>query len=159
MFYKICYFENPTIPNDVKMTALTKQWRNSDLRETKQITYHLKGIDKSYPKINFLLNWSDCVKSYRRFCQILALFTMPNHQIWSCHMTQDANFEKFLFSPNSTFNIAKSHKISRGKALYVRNYQRKTSLRGGKHPPPPSIFRVNRTALLQFQEIRAPYRF
>ena len=44
-----------------------------------------------------------------------------------------SKFQKFLFFPNSTFNIGKSHKISSGKALYFRSYQRKTSWRGGKH--------------------------
>ena len=75
----------------------------------------------------FLLILSHCVKRYEHFCQILALFTMPTHQIWSCHATRVNNFEKFLFCPNSTFNIRKSHKNSRGKALYVRSYQAKTS--------------------------------
>ena len=97
------------------MTSLPKQWRNSDLHETKQNIYQSKGIDKSYTKMCFLLNLSHCVKSYWHFCQILALFTIPTHQIWSCHVTQDANFENFLFCPNSTFNIRKSRKISSGK--------------------------------------------
>ena len=39
-------------------------------------------------------------------------------QIWECHVTQEANFDFFLFCSNSTFNIRKSHKISSGKALY-----------------------------------------
>ena len=39
---------------------------------------------------------------------ILALFTMPTHQIWSCHVIQVANFEKCL----SCLII---HKLSRGK--------------------------------------------
>ena len=53
-------------------------------------------------------------------------------------MIQDANFENFLFCPNSTFNIRKSHNISSGKALYFRSYQPKTSRGGGgKHPPVP----------------------
>ena len=51
------------------------------------------------------------------------LFMMPAHQIWSCHVTQDANFQNFLFCLNSTFNIRKNHKISIGKVLYS--------------PPPP----------------------
>ena len=59
----------------------------------------------------FLLNFSHCVKRYEHFCQILALFTMPTNQIWSCHVTQDINFKTFLFCPNSAFNIRKSHKI------------------------------------------------
>ena len=45
----------------------------------------------------FLLNLSHCVKRYGHFCQILAFFTMPAHQIWSCHVTQDADFENFYF--------------------------------------------------------------
>ena len=66
--------------------------------------------------------------------KILAFLTMPTHQIWSCHVTQEANFENFLFFPNSTFNIKKSHKISSGKALYFKSCQQKTH--------PPSAFRI-----------------
>ena len=36
---------------DVTMTSLLKQWEHSDLRETRQIIYHLKGNDESFPKI------------------------------------------------------------------------------------------------------------
>ena len=89
------------------------------------------------------MNLGHCVKSYGHFCQMLALFTMSTHQIWSCHMTQDANFRNVLFCPNSTFNMRKSHKIYSGKALYFRSYRRKPlRVMGGKHPPPPSAFRV-----------------
>ena len=84
-------------------------------------------IDKCNPKMYFLLNLSLFVKSYGHFCQTLALFTMLTHQIWSCHVTQDANFKKIFFCPNSTFTIRKSQKISSGKALYFRSYQPKTS--------------------------------
>ena len=55
-----------------------------------------------------------------------AFFTMPTHQMWSYHMTQEENFEKFLFYPNSSFNIRKSHKIASGKALHARSYQPET---------------------------------
>ena len=41
-----------------------------------------------------------------------------------------SKFRKFLFCPNSTFNIRKSHKISSLKALDFRSYQQKT-FRGG----------------------------
>ena len=70
------------------------------------------------------------------FLSNFALFMMPAHQR-SCHVTQEANFEIFIFCPNSTFNIRKSHKISSGKALYFRSYQPKTSSGGGGggHPP------------------------
>ena len=61
---------------------------------------------------------------------------MLAHQIWSCHVAQEANFEHFVFYPNSKFNIRKSHKISSVKAPYFRSYQPKTSREVGKHPPP-----------------------
>ena len=67
--------EGPTITGDIIMTSLPK----------------------TMAKMRFLLNWSHCVKSYGHFCQILALLTIPAHQIWSCHVTQDANFESLLF--------------------------------------------------------------
>ena len=51
------------------------------------------------------------------FMSNLAFFTMPAPQIWPCHVTQEVNFEKILFFPNSAFNIIKSHKISSRKAL------------------------------------------
>ena len=67
-----------------------------------------------------------------------------------------SKFQKFLFCPNFTCNIRKSHKISSGKALYFRSYQPKTS-RGWKHPttpppPPPNAFKVkdaNFTVLIE----------
>ena len=97
----------------------------------------------------FLLNLSHCVKSYGHFCQILPLFMMATHQIWSCDVAQDANFEIFLFCPNSTFNIRKSHKSSSGTALYFRSYQPKTSW-GWKTPP--SASRVKGKRALQFEK-------
>ena len=68
------------------------------------------------------------------FVKFWRYFTMSTHKIWSYHVTQEANFEHFLFCRNSTFNIKKSHKISSGKALYFRNYQPETSW-GWKTPP------------------------
>ena len=61
------------------MTSLPKAMEKFDLRETKQIIYHWKGIDEIYPKMYFLLNLSYCVKRYRHFCQILPLFMMLAH--------------------------------------------------------------------------------
>ena len=116
------------------MTSLPKTMENADLREMKQIIYHSKGIDESRPKMYFLLNLSHYVKSYGHLCQILAFFTMPALQIWPCHATQEANFENFLFFPNSAFNIGKSCKISSRKALYFRSYELKTS-RGVENTP------------------------
>ena len=129
-----------------------------NLRETKQIISHSKGIDESFPKIYFLLNLSHYVKSYGHLCQILAIFTTPDPQIWPCHVTQEANFEKKLFFPNSAFNIRKSYKIS---CLYFRSYQPKTSRGGcGKHPPPSAALlaiRFNFIRSLQYLPLLAPF--
>ena len=75
--------------------------------------------------MHFIKHLIHCVKRYGHFCQILARFTMPTHQIWSCQVTQDPNLENILFCPNSVFNIRKSHKISSRKAINFRNYQKK----------------------------------
>ena len=89
-----------------------------------------------------LLNVSHYVKSYGHFCEISAFLTMPAHQIWSCHVTHEANFEDFLFCPNFTFSIGKSYKISGGKALYFRSDQPET-LWGVKDTPPPIHLRLS----------------
>ena len=73
------------------------------------------------------------------FVKFWPFFTMPAHQIWSCYVTQEANFENFSFCPNSTFNIRKSRKISSGKALYFRSYQPKSSRGVESTPPPPPV--------------------
>ena len=138
-FHEIYKFENHVTTNDVIMTSLLKQWKNADLRETKQIIYHSKGIDESYPKMYILLNLSHYVKRYGHLCQILAIFTVPAPQIWPCHVTQEANLEKILVFPNFAFNIRKSYKISSWKALHFRSYQPKTSQGCGKHPPHPAL--------------------
>ena len=52
-----------------------------------------------------LLNLSHYVKSYGHLCQILAFLMMTGLQIWPCHVTQEANFEKYLLFPNFAFNI------------------------------------------------------
>ena len=92
-FHKICKFEKHVTRNDVIMTSLPKQWKNADLRETKQIIYNSKGIDESYPKTYFLLNLSHYVKSYGHLLSNFGIFlqcplskyghvTWPKKQIW-----------------------------------------------------------------------------
>ena len=75
-----------------------------------------------------------CQKLWAFLSNFGIFFKMPAQQIWSYHVTQEANFEFFLFCPNSTINFSKSPKISSAKALYVRSYQPKTSR--GCFPPP-----------------------
>ena len=125
--------------NDV-ITKNNGKIRNS--AKPNNIIYHSKGIDKSYPKmyVYFSLNLSHCVKSYGYFCQIWSCHMTQDadFEIWSCHMTQYADFENFLICPNSIFSIRKSHKISGEKALYFRSYQPKTSRgRGVENTPSP----------------------
>ena len=91
----------------------------------------------------FLLNLSHYVKSYGHFCQILSFLTMPAHQIWSCHVTQKANFENYLFCNTSTSNVGKSHKSSSGKLSTSEFISQKPHGRGG-HPPVPLGLNNNR---------------
>ena len=88
----------------------------------------------------FLLNLSHYVKSYGHFCQILAFFTMPAHQIWSCHVTQEANFKKIYFFLILHLILRKVTKFFSRKAIYFRSYQPKSSVWGWKTHP--SDFRV-----------------
>ena len=60
---------------------------------------------------------------------------MPAHQIWSCHVTQDAHFTNFLFYPTSTFNIKKVTKFPVEK-LFTSEVISKVPHGGGKHLPP-----------------------
>ena len=111
-----------------------KQWGNAELSETKPIIHQLKGIDESYPKFEPLRQklWA--------FLSDFGIFTMPTHQIWSYHVTQEANFENFLLCPNSAFNIRKTRKLSSGKLSNSEVISQKPH--GGWKHPPPSAFRV-----------------
>ena len=118
--------------NDIIMTSLPKTIENADLCESKHIIYHSKGIDESYPKMYFFIEFEPLCQKLWVFMSNFGIFTMPTPQLWPCHVNQEANFEKLLFY--SAFNIRKSYKISGRKALYFRSYQPKTS----RPPPPPS---------------------
>ena len=58
---------------------------------------------------------------------------MLAHQIWSCHMAQDANFENSLLCSNFVFNIRKSHKFLVEKLTTSEVISRKPH-RGRKTP-------------------------
>ena len=113
----------------------------------KQIIYDSKGIDKTYPKMYFVLNLSHCVKSYGHFFQTLALFMMPTHQIWSCHVTQDANFEFFYFFLILHLILGKVTKFLLQKLSTSEVIYQPENLMGeggwGKHPH-ASAFRVKK---------------
>ena len=109
------------------MTYYPKQSQNSDLREIKQLIYHSEGIHKSFTKMYFLLNLSHCLKRCGHFCQILFFFTMPAHQIWSCHVTRDAEFEIFYFVLILYLTLRKVTKLLVEKLFASEVISRKTS--------------------------------
>ena len=58
-------------------------------------------------------------------------------QIWSCHVTQEANLKKVLLFPNFEFNIGKSckflvEKLSTSEVISLK-------ARGGVETPPPPV--------------------
>ena len=57
--------------NDIITKNNRKQWKNTDLYETKQIIYHSKGNDESYPKMYFLLNLWALLSNFWHFLQCL----------------------------------------------------------------------------------------
>ena len=76
IFYKICQFASSAKTNDVIM-SLPETLANSELRETRQIIHHSKGIDKSFLNTYFSLNVSHCVQHYGHLCQISAFLRCP----------------------------------------------------------------------------------
>ena len=120
------------------MTILQKQWQNLDLCETKQIIYHLKGTDESYAKMYFLLNLSHYVKRCGHV-EFWPFFTMPAHQIWSCHVTQEANFENFLFVSILHLILGKVTKFLMGKLSTSEVISRKPHGGEGWKTPPCAL--------------------
>ena len=106
------------------------------------IIYHSKDIHESYPKMYFLLNLNHYVKSYGHFCQIWDFFTMPAHQTWSCHVTYEANFEKFLFFPIILHLILGKVTKFLVEKLSTSEVISQSLTRGRGWKTPPSAFRV-----------------
>ena len=67
-------------------------------------------------------------------------FGMPALQIWPCHVTQEANFEKKLYFPNSEFNIRNVAKFVVEKLSTSEVNSKKTDW--GWKTPPSWAFRV-----------------
>ena len=137
MFDKICKFENHVTRNDVIITSLSKQWKrwvNADLRETKQIIYHSKGIDESYPKNVILIEFEPLCQTLWASLLNLAFFMMLTHQIWSCHVMQEANFGKLLSCSSSAFNIRKVTKFLMENLSTSEVISQNLMGGGGEHP-------------------------
>ena len=80
-------------------------------------------------------------------------FTMPALQIWPCHVTQEANFEKnyfFLILHLILGNVTKFLVEN----LFTSEVISQKPHRGGKHPPPPpSAFRVKRNQSISWTKV------
>ena len=87
----------------------------------------------------FLLNLIHYVKSYGHLCQILAFCTMPVPQIWPCHVTQEANFEKNYFFLILHLTLGKATKYLVEKLSASEVISQKPH---GGWKTPPSAFRV-----------------
>ena len=61
--------------------------------------------------------------------------------MWSCDVTLASNSKTFYFSLNFVLNFSKSYKIW-GKLTQEQKVIGKKQIEGGKHPPPPSAYRV-----------------
>ena len=87
--------------------------------------------------MHFLFILSHYVKSYGHFLSNFGHFTMPVQQILSSHVTQEANLEKILFCPNSTFDISGISKFPVERLSTTSEVIRQKPRRGWKTPPPP----------------------
>ena len=74
------------------------------------------------------------VKSYGHLCQILAFLMMSGLQIWPCHVTQEANFEKNYFFLILHLILGETAKFLVEKLSTLEVISQKPH-RGGKHPP------------------------
>ena len=63
--------------------------------------------------MHFFITFEQLCQTLWAFMSNFGIFTMSTRQIWPCHVTQGANFEKMLSFANSAFNVRKSYKISR----------------------------------------------
>ena len=84
------------------MTSLPKQWQNSDLCVTRQIIYHSKGIDKSFPKMHFFIEFEPLCQKVWAFLSNFGFFYYA--QIFPLYTLYAAKYE----SPYNVENDEKS---------------------------------------------------
>ena len=70
------------------------------------------------------------------FVKFWHFFKMPAHQIWSCHVTQEANFENFLFLLILHLILGKVIKFSVEKLSTSEVISQKPHGEGGWKTPP-----------------------
>ena len=71
------------------------------------------------------------------FVEFWPFFTMPALQIWSCHVTQEANFENFLFVSILHLILGKVTKFLMEKLSTSEVISRKPHGGGGGGGTPP----------------------
>ena len=80
----------------------------------------------------FSLNLSHCGKSYGHFLSNFGIFKMLSHQIWSCHVTQDATSEFFYFFVILQLTLGKVTKFLVEKLSLSEVFSQKPHKGGGK---------------------------
>ena len=122
--------------NSIKLTSPTLALQPSFLsKPIKSIWFerYWREVSKMY----FFLNASHYVKSYGHFCQILAFFTMPAHQIWSCYLTQQAISKSFHFVLVLHLISGKVTTFLVGKLSTSKVISQNPHWRGVENAPPP----------------------
>ena len=130
------------------MTSLAKTMENSDLRETKQNIYRLKGQCLwELSKMCFLLNLGYCVKRYGHFGEIMALLFCPLTKYGHVPWPKMQILKIFIFVLILHLILGKVTKflVERLSTSEIKKCQ-------GGHPP--SAFRVKREGkLYEFNQI------
>ena len=112
-----------------------KQKKNADICETKQSIHHSKGIDKSYPKMYFLLNLIHYVSSYGHLYQILAFLRCPLSKYGHVTWPKKQISKKFYFLLILHYILGKVTKF-RVEKLSTSEIISQKPLGGGKNPTP-----------------------
>ena len=122
---------------------ITKQWKTTGKcglprKQTNYISFQRYWWELS--KNVLFIEFEPLCRKNGYFCQILAFFTMPTHQIWACHVTQEANFEKFLLFLILHLLFGKVTKFIGEKLSTSEVISQKPRM--GVKTPPSSTFRV-----------------
>ena len=78
---------------------MTLQWKNADLRDWPQIIYHSKGIDETYPKIYFFIEFEPLCQKLWAFMSIFGSFYDARSPNMAMSRDPRSKFRKnFIFS-------------------------------------------------------------
>ena len=77
------------------MTSLPKTLAKFGPAQNQADYISFEAIVESYPKNVVFIEFGPVCQTLWAFLSNFGSFMMPTHQIWSRHVTQDANFETF----------------------------------------------------------------